>query len=264
MLDFPGLLWVQKEIKYLRYLKLAQNRQLIHGIFTRHGGLSNLPYNCLNISHSVGDRPEDVTANLCKIKEAVGAESLMLMDQTHGTDVRVLREGRVKDFGEIQHADAMITDIPRIALLVKQADCQGIIIFDPKKVVVANVHCGWRGNVKNILGRVVRQMKEEFGCVESDLMAAIGPSLGPCCAEFLDYKDMFPEYFRRFLVRDSHFDLWAVSCRQLIDAGLNAKNIELAGICSCCRTDLFFSYRRESVTGRFGIVAMIKEDLYGG
>jgi len=152
----------------------------------------------------------------------------------------------------------MITNIPRIALMVKQADCQGVIIFDPKIGVIANVHCGWRGNVRNILGSVVTRMKEAFGCEESDLFAAIGPSLGPCCAEFVSHGGIFPEPFKRFKVRENYFDLWAISCRQLMEAGLRVENIEVAGTCTRCRTDLFYSYRGEKKTGRFGTVAMLR------
>ena len=257
----PGvsdLLWVRKEVTCFRFPGLSLNQQLIHGVFTRMCGLSDPPYNSLNTSYSVGDSPENVTENLSRIEKAVEAEHLIFMNQVHGDSVFVIKRGHLDTPGEIPSVDAMITDLSRVALMVKQADCQGVIIFDPKRSVVANVHCGWRGNVRNILGRVVSRMKDDFQCRPSDLVAAVGPSLGPFCAEFFTHEEIFPETFKPFMVRENYFDLWAVSCRQLIEAGLKEENIEVSGICTRCRTDLFYSYRAEGKTGRFATVAMLR------
>ncbi len=258
ILNLSDLLWVREDVTYFCYPNLSLNQQLIHGVFTRHGGASDPPYSSLNTSYSLGDRPENVTANLSKIKETIQAKHLIFMNQSHGAEIYVLRKGDFKRQGSIPLADAMITDIPGIALMVKQADCQGVIIFDPRNRVVANVHCGWRSNVKNILGRTVTRMREDFGSRGSDLLAAIGPSLGPCCAEFVSHEEIFPKEFEPFMVRKNYFDLWAISYWQLLEAGLGKENIELAGICTRCRTDLFYSYRGEGETGRFATVAMLK------
>jgi YfiH family protein len=180
------------------------------------------------------------------------------MDQVHGNAVFIVREGHSGTQNTIPSADAMITDLSRVALMIKQADCQGVIICDPKRSVVAAAHCGWRGNVRNILGSVVERMNHVFECRPSDLVAAIGPSLGPCCAEFVTHEEIFPESFRPFMVRENYFDLRAVSCLQLMEAGLNEENIEVSGICTRCRTDLFYSYRAEGKTGRFATVAMLR------
>lgn|GEM_PF-47953 len=155
-------------------------------------------------------------------------------------------------------ADAMITNLAGKALLVKQADCQAVILYDPIKKVISNVHCGWRGNAHGLLGRVIASMKEEFGCDPARMRAAIGPSLGPCCAEFVTHEEIFPESFRSFMTRDSHFDLRAISRFQLLEAGLQAAHIEAADCCTRCRTDLFFSYRGEGRTGRFATVVMLR------
>lgn len=243
---------------WMHFPVLSIQERLFHGVLSRHGGVSKSPFHSLNISYQVDDCPQDVSRNLYKIQVSTQAEQIMFMDQRHGDEVLVFSKGRVEPPGNGLPADAMVTDVPGIALIVKQADCQGVIIYDPNRHVVANVHCGWRGSVLNILGKVVSVMNEEFGCSPRDLLSAIGPSLGPCCAEFKDYKDMFPEYFLEFMVRESHFDLWAISCRQLVDAGLQENNIELARICTSCRKDLFFSHRAEGVTGRFGTVAMLR------
>ena len=258
MLEYSDLERSPDGVAYLQYPRLSQNQKLVHGIFTRWGGVSDPPYNNLNTSYTVGDHAENVTANLLKIREALGATHLIFMNQSHGDVVLALHRGSFEFSGEIPSADAIITDAPRIGLMVKLADCQGVMLFDPKRKVVANVHCGWRGNVRNILGHVIDLMKQEFGCKGSDLLAAVSPSLGPCCAEFVSHKEIFPQSFGRFMVGKNYFDLWSLSCSQLVEAGLREEDIELAAICTRCRTDLFFSYRGEGTTGRFATVAMLR------
>jgi YfiH family protein len=252
------LLWIQDDLKSFRYPNLSRYPEFVHRVFSRGGGVSDPPYDSLNSSYTVGDGPENVKANLKKIEKAVKAEKLIFMTQEHGENIVILRKDYFASHSGIPSADAMITDMPGIALMVKQADCQGVIIFDPEKEVIAVVHCGWRGNVLNILGNVAISMKRNFGCRPSDLLAAVGPSLGPCCAEFVSHKDIFPGHFETFIVRENHFDLWAVSCWQLQKAGLKRENIEISGICTRCRTDLFYSYRAEGITGRFATVAMLQ------
>ena len=248
---------VNHDVITYQFPNLSQCKRLVHAVFTRRGGVSESPYNSLNIGYNTGDRPEYVRKNLQIIKETIGADTLSFMNQVHGKEVLLFRRRHFSKFREPVSADAIITDIPAQALMVKQADCQAVIIFDPVKRVLSNVHCGWRGNTHNILGIVVNRLVTDFGCMESDMKAAIGPSLGPCCAEFIDHERIFPEKFRRFMVREDYFDLWGISRWQLIASGLRKENIEVAGICTRCRTDLFYSYRGEGVTGRFATVAML-------
>lgn len=251
------------QVLSLKFSQLSKHRQLAHGVFTRHGGVSESPYDTLNASYDTDDLPDCVEINLQIIKKAMGAEQLIFMNQVHGKEVLTIRKGHSGDFKEAARVDAIITDRPGLALMVKQADCQAVILFDPVKGVVSNVHCGWRGNAYNILGSVVSRMRSDFGCRESRLMAAIGPSLGPCCAEFVTHEQIFPEKFRQFMVRENFFDLRKVSRWQLLEAGLNEENLEVAGICTGCRTDMFYSYRAEGVTGRFATVAMLKKTTKG-
>lgn len=246
-------------ILYLQSPIFSGYNYLVHGIFTRTGGISEAPYDTLNSSYNVGDRPERVKENLRTIKDAIGAKHLISMNQVHGENIVILRKDDHTLIESTANADALITDIPSVALMVKQADCQGVLFYDPVKPVLAVVHCGWRGNVRNILGAVVGRMRSDFGCRESDIVAGIGPSLGPCCAEFISYEEIFPEEFREFIVRDNHFNLWEISRRQLLDAGLAEDRIEIAEICTRCNTDLFYSYRGEGITGRFATMAMLRE-----
>ena len=250
-----------KRVQCLQFPRLVSQDQLFHAIFTRQGGVSEPPYDTLNVSYDTNDRPECISKNIQIIKDTIGAKDLVFMNQVHGKKILVLRERDFDGLREPVNADAMITDIPQMALMVKQADCQGVLLFDPTKGVVANVHCGWRGNVINILKSVVEKMTSDFGCLAKDLTAAIGPSLGPCCSEFVDYEEIFPEAFRRFMIRKAFFNLWEISRYQLLEAGLKNEHIEVAGICTRCKSDMFYSYRGEGETGRFATVIMLKGDV---
>ena len=243
-----------------RFEKLSQYEEIHHEVFTRHGGVSSPPYDALNVGYGEGDPPENVQANLEIIKAIMGARHLLLMKQVHGNDVHLFRKGRSPTPPSTVTGDAMISDIPGAAVLVKSADCQAIILFDPFKKVISNVHCGWRGNASNIIAGTVARMNSDFQCHPSHILAGIGPSLGPCCAEFVTYREIFPETFVPFMVRKNFFDLWQISRWQLMEAGLQKENIEVAGMCTRCRTDLFYSYRAEGITGRFATVAMLNEN----
>lgn len=244
-----------------RFEKLSQYDELCHEVFTRHGGVSSRPYDTLNVGHGVGDLPENVETNLQIIMAIMGARRLLPMKQIHGNSIYLLRKGRSPVPPSAVAADAIISDVPHVAAMVKSADCQAIILFDPVKRVVSNVHCGWRGNTLNIIGGAVARMKSDFQCNPSHIVSAIGPSLGPCCAEFMTYREIFPKTFEQFMVRRNFFNLWQLSRWQLLEAGLKKENIEVAGICTRCRTDLFFSYRAERTTGRFATLVMLNEDM---
>ncbi len=247
-----------REVPYFQFHGLSVYPELAHFVFTRHGGVSDSVFRSLNVSSSTGDSVKNVETNLSIIREVTGATSLRSMNQVHGKTIVILRESHLKDSRRPVTADAMITNLAGVALLVKQADCQAVILYDPVNKVISNVHCGWRGNTHGLLAGVIASMKEEFGCNPSRLRAAIGPSLGPCCAEFITYKEIFPESFRSFMIQDHFFDLWAISRLQLLESGLKEAHIESADWCTRCRQDLFYSYRGEGRTGRFATVVMLK------
>jgi YfiH family protein len=242
-----------------RFEKLSQYEELSHEVFTRHGGVSGPPFDTLNVGHGTGDTPENVQINLQVIMGVMGTLKLGSMNQRHGKDIALLRNAKPPTSPVTIHGDAIISDLYNIGVLVKSADCQAIILFDPVKKVISNIHCGWRGNTLNIVADVVARMISDFRCTPSHILAAIGPSLGPCCSEFTTYREIFPRNFDRFMVRKNYFDLWRLSRWQLLEAGLKKENIEVAGICTRCRTDLFYSYRAEGTTGRFATVVMLKQ-----
>jgi YfiH family protein len=247
------------EVPYFQFPGLSGFDQVVHAVYTRHGGVSDPPYHSLNVSYATGDEADRVEVNLRLIRRTLGARYLMGMKQVHGTRIlRLTQEQALSREAGLVQADAMVTNLTGVALMVKQADCQAVILFDPERRVVANVHCGWRGNTSNLLAMVIDAMRVSFGCTPAAVRAAIGPSLGPCCAEFVSYGTLFPEHFKRFMVRRNYFDLWEISRWQLLQSGLRKGSIEVAGICTRCRADLFFSYRGEGKTGRFATAVMMQ------
>lgn len=245
---------------FYQFPQLGALPGLVHGVFTRQGGKSKGPYQGLNVSYSVGDDPQDVRENRRLVAQTFGLEGLFSLKQVHGREtVEITPEDESSFFEpETRFGDILMTRVPSRGLMIKQADCQAVILYDPRKRAVALAHCGWRGNVADVPGAAVKEMTAAFGCDPSDLFAAIGPSLGPCCAEFIHYRREFPQPFWSYQVRPYYFDLWRLSRDQLLAAGVGEKRIQIAGICTSCRTDAFFSYRKEKVTGRFAtVVALI-------
>ena len=141
-----------------------------------------------------------------------------------------------------------------VSLLIAVADCQAVLMYDPVKKIAANIHSGWRGSINNIIECTINSMKDRFGSLPADIVAGVGPSLGPCCAEFVNYKKEIPEKYWSFMISENHFDFWAVSNSQLCDSGVLPENIHIGGMCTKCNTDLFFSYRGNNKTGRFAAV----------
>ena len=166
----------------------------------------------------------------------------------------------------LPEADAIITNAKGLLTVIQVADCQGVILYDPVKQVLANVHSGWRGSVLNILGKSVQAMVEKFDVHPKDIRAAISPSLGPCCAEFRNYRQELPHHLWRYrkdasvFGKENHFDFWKMSFDQLIAQGIPSDHVEISGICTACHTDRFYSYRKEKKTGRFAVVAAIFAD----
>ncbi len=241
-------------VVYFQFSGLVGFSELDHQVFSRKGGLSQAPFDELNVAYSVGDRPEDVRENRRRVAKAGDCRYTVYANQVHGTEILMYTgPGAVADMAaQPLTGDALITDIPGLALAVQVADCQAIMLYDPARQVVANIHSGWRGSVSDIAGKTVTAMENHFGCRGADMVAAIAPSLGPCCAEFVNYRTEIPEKFWKYKDNANHFDFWKISCDQLTTAGLQPNNIHTGAVCTCCRTDHFYSYRGESRhTGRF-------------
>jgi YfiH family protein len=225
---------------------------LRHGTFTRHGGCSAAPFDSLNVAFGIGDNPANIRRNRGRIERAMNLERSIYLDQVHGSGCYI--HDATQGQPQPPQADAVITARHDHLLVIQTADCQAVQVFDPRQKVVANVHAGWRGSAANVIGRTVTLMVRHFGCDPTDLLAAIGPSLGPCCGEFVNYRRELPRRLWAYRRDKDYFDFWAISCDQLQAAGLRPGHIEVSRICTRCRTDVCFSYRAEQRTGRMAAV----------
>ena len=229
--------------------------------FSRHGGASEAPYHSRNVGLHVGDDEARVLRNRALIKEELGLACLVSAHQVHGDSI--LHVDWLPDV-DVEHAgyDALMTNIPEVGLMIQQADCQAVMLYDPEHGAVANIHSGWRGSVQNIIAKTVAAMRAAYGTRPTALLAAISPSLGPCCGEFIQYQTELPLSFHAYQVRPNHFDFWAISRDQLRDCGVRSEQIEIAECCTVCDGD-YFSYRRDKVTGRFAsVIGMVSADSF--
>lgn len=248
-------------VSFYRFPNLEPFSNLRHGIFTRNGGFSKGNFSSLNVSLSVGDDSENVMRNRKIISMCMDNGDLVFTKQVHDRNVIVIsgKEANVLVPSETHLAgDALVSNLYNKMLVIKTADCQAVLLYDPVKHVVANVHSGWRGSINNIISAAIDAMKEHFNCRPSDILAGISPSLGPCCAEFINYKKEIPEQFWKYKDSAYKFDFWAISADQLSYAGVMPENIYSCRICTKCNKDLFYSYRGEKTTGRSAIVIGLK------
>jgi YfiH family protein len=247
-----------REPTYYRSPMLARLPGVAHGFFTRQGGVSAGPYASLNVSQAVGDQPGLAATNQRLVQQALGLSGLASAAQVHGGHAAVITSLEQVGAADIPDVDILVTTVRGLGLLIKQADCQAVMLYDPANRVVANVHCGWRGQINNILAEAVALLRDRFGSRPQDLYAAIGPSLGPCCAEFINFRQEFPAALWGYQVRPTYFDLWRLSRDQLVAAGLKPDRLDVAELCTRCGAADFFSYRRNRVTGRQGAVIALQ------
>lgn len=272
-------------VSFLEFEKLAKLPGIRHRVFTRNTGVSTGPFRSLNISFGVGDDDQNVRRNREIISKCLNEEDLVFADQVHGSRVMVFSKddnnsitfdsdlcGEVeppeilnKQIGvsnpdsEHKHVgDALVTNIRKKNLAIQVADCQSVIMYDPVQQVVANVHSGWRGSINNIIGFTIKVMKKSFGCFAGDIVAGIGASLGPCCAEFVNYEKEIPKRYWKYKDDSDHFDFWSLSRDQLCQAGVLTDNVDLSRLCTKCDPDRFFSFRGEGTTGRFASIIGLK------
>jgi YfiH family protein len=245
-------------LSYYRSSLLAAFPEVVHGFFTRQGGSSPSPYHSLNLSFAVGDEPARVARNRLRLQQTLRLSTLANATQVHGLGEILVTAAHTASAAVGPEGDILITRQSGVGLLIKQADCQAVLFFDPERQVVANVHAGWRGQVQNVLAAAVTRLQELCGSQPAHLYAVISPSLGPCCAEFRHFRREFPPQMWPYQVRPHYFDLWRLSRDQLLAAGLQPQHIEVAGLCTRCREEEFFSYRRERCTGRHGSIIALR------
>jgi len=254
----------QNGLSYYKFEIFPEN--LTQAVFTRQGGVSPPPWDSLNVGGSIGDDLAHVRANRIRSFQALGRapESIHDVWQVHSADVVYAEEPRPLD-APYQKADIMLTDNPRVTLFMRFADCTPILLFDPQKQVIGIVHSGWLGTVRGAARVAADAMRRRYGSNPADILAAIGPAIGPDHYEIgedviVQVKEMFGPDSESLLERHGesiHFNLWKANQLLLEEAGV--KQIETAGICTACHLDDWFSHRGEKgKTGRFGALIALE------
>ena len=246
------------------------NKQIVHFVTTRHGGVSSGTYERLNLGMIQDDALENVIENRIRVANAVGLnpQDFVYPIQVHGTNVvRVYESDRGKGSLALNDAfadtDGFITNVPKLCLMTLAADCVPIIFFDPIRMAIGVAHAGWKGTALKIPSVLAKRMKDEFGTNPSDLIVGIGPSGGPCCYEVGD--DVIEEVSKRFNPKDvikningkTIFDMWEANTISLIESGVQKSNIEISNICTISQNETFFSARHGD-GGRFAAGIFIR------
>ena len=285
--------WTERAERGIRVLQvpaLAKLSWLVHGFSMRPGGVSELDgEKVLNLGFADWDSRENVLENRRRFQSALGAHDfhLVALKQFHSDVFQMFDAPPAKPC----RGDASATDRAGLLLGIQTADCVPILLVDPKKRAVAAVHAGWRGTLQRVVVKAIGHMQMQFGTKPGDLLAAIGPAIGGCCYEvgtevaiqfqsqFADAHDWFDEFRTGDepnpiqwlnMTPPGHqpppknvlLDLRKANRAQLAAAGLRAQNIFVSELCTACRRDLFFSYRKEgAITGRLMAVVGIRNSM---
>ena len=247
---------------------------VVHAVSARLGGVSKEPYSSLNLAFHVGDDAEAVRQNRQIFAHSLllNAKDIVSPKQVHGVNVmRVGKEQRglgAKDYeSAIADTDALITNEPNVPLLLCFADCTPIIFVDPENKAVGVAHAGWKGTAGRIAAKTVEAMRESFGTHPDKCLVGIGPSISKAVYEIGDdVAKIFLENFSysdKFLSKVNnkyHLDLWEANRKILLEAGVRAYNIEVAGVCTFEENAWYYSYRKEAGnTGRIGAIVALKD-----
>ena len=229
---------------------------LCHGFSTRLGGVSPAPWDSLNLDDRRGDPLDNVQENFRRLCAALGVDAAraVLSRQVHRDDVRAVTAA---DCGkglwvprDYDSADALITNVPDIPLVVFSADCNVLLLHDPAGRAIGAVHAGWRGTAAGIAAKTVRAMTAAYGCDPADIRAAVGPAIGQCCFETdgdvpLALREALGDAAEPFMTWNGakwHIDLKAVNALWLRQAGVT--HIDVCDHCTACRPDLYWSHRK--------------------
>ena len=224
-----------------------------HFFSTRIGGISTGAYESLNLGVYTNDADENIQYNLDKIFSSAKMHSnkITYLSQVHSDKFFVVNKDNYLDVRG-QYGDALITSEKGIAIGVFTADCVPLILADTYNKIVAVVHAGWKGTALNIVGKILKYMKSNMETDPRNVVAAVGPSIGPCCFEVgLEVAEKF-----NFVYEDEnklYVDLWKENVKQIADCGVSEERISSSMICTSCNSNTVFSYRKElGNTGRLG------------
>ena len=257
-------------ISYVEFSLFQKAGSVKAAVASRKGGVSQPPFDSLNMSFSTGDDLAAVRENRRRFLSMLGVDPAAVISccQVHGTHIEVVGK---KDCGRgallpdtaVAACDGLLTQESGVPLIMNFADCTPLLFYDPVRRAAGLAHGGWRGTAGNIAGIMVRLMKEQCGSDPADILAAIGPAIGPCCFEVgSDVVDAFGRLFSaeemgRLAIPEEGkkgkflLNLPMANRMLLLRAGLVPSHIENAGLCTYCRDDLFYSYRKsKGKTGR--------------
>lgn len=236
-------------VKYYISRSLERLGFVKHFFSTRIGGVSEVPFDSLNLGIYTEDKYENINKNYSRIFEAadMDGQNMVYLRQVHGDCFYIVNDDNRKEIIG-KDGDALITTSKNIPIGVMTADCIPVIIVDSLKRAAAVAHAGWKGTHLHIVDKVVRYMMDNLGARAEYITAVVGPGIGPCCFEV---KEDVAEKFTFVEKRNcSYFvDLWQENKKQLINLGV--RNIIHEPLCTICMEDNFFSYRRDGkITGR--------------
>ncbi|MBA2705720.1 MAG: peptidoglycan editing factor PgeF [Blastocatellia bacterium] len=266
-LEHAGFYW--REHEGVRALVCAplEDSGFANGFSTRGGGVSSMPAKSLNLAGFNEDAAENILENRRRfLKLFPGHWALAGCWQVHGADVRVVKnlidaKPAEDAHGDTVYCDAIVSDAPAVMAGVKTADCVPILIGDSQTGAFAAVHAGWRGTVAEVATKALARMVNDYKTKPKDVVVAIGPAAGACCYEVgSEVIDAFGKRFANSAdlfnpTNEDHacVDLIKANRAQLTTVGVNEEKIYSAPLCTMCRTDLFFSYRREkNLFGKVG------------
>ncbi len=245
---------IQKDAIVYQTSSMLLERSIFLAFTTRSSG---------NLALHVDDDPDVVVNNRLLMAKAFGINEKLLTcaQQVHGNKVYFVDKkdaGRgYADFNSaIKETDALITDKPNILLSMFFADCLPVVLVGLKPKIVAVVHAGYKGLINGVIGNAQSAM---FNSIKpKDLLAFLGPSIGPCCYKVDDERlAKFKQKFSQLEFANNNLDLKAIATFQLKQLGVKEENIFSSKYCTNCNPDLFFSYRQNKITGRQAAVAMI-------
>jgi YfiH family protein len=265
-LSEAGFYWRERDGVRALVCEPLEQDGFVNGFSTRLGGVSDMPQNALSLAGFNDDRAENILENRRRFLKLFSGEwSLAGCWQVHASDVRVVRTAEdakpaPDQLGETIYCDVIVSNASGVLAGVKTADCVPILLGDPVTNSFAAVHAGWRGTLATAVIVAVERLTQEYGARAKDLRVAIGASAGPCCyevgSEVIDaFRARFADDNLFKITRPGHanIDLLKANRDQLISVGVISERIHTAPICTMCRTDLFFSYRKEkTLHGRVG------------
>ncbi|PAF47134.1 hypothetical protein BKH46_05350 [Helicobacter sp. 12S02634-8] len=235
-------------------------------VSSRYGGHSPKPYDSLNLAYHTHDSPTSVTSNRTKLCNALFPQSpLLWLNQTHSDHIIEFNDlSSLPLDGLIGSGDALICAQKHIACMVMVADCNPILVYNPRQKIFALIHAGRAGVCNAILTKTITKLLNTYHSAAKDLLIFIGPSIRKCCYAISPKlaKD-FPSYALQAPpntivhtnTQNPHLDLIALLSLQLSALKIPPEHIQIHPACSCCSKDLF-SYRRDGLTGRFALLVM--------